>query len=106
MKFVFAYICFDNCETSRLVKFRHPVSGVDCELHVVVTPSDGRYLGRSILHLLDVLDVPGQSVRSHFLDNGGNSNLNCMMAALFCLLSSYGRYLAFWDLENMSYLGR
>ena len=54
----FSYHCFDNCETSRLVKFRHPVSGADCELHVVVAPSDGGDLGRSILHLLDVLDVP------------------------------------------------
>ena len=56
----FSYICFDNCETSRLVKFRHPVSGADCELHVVVAPSDGRDLSRSILHLLDVLDVPAK----------------------------------------------
>ena len=61
MTFVFSYHCFDNCETSRLVKFRHPVSGADCELHVVVAPSDGGDLGRSILHLLDVLDVPDQS---------------------------------------------
>ena len=96
---MFSYHCFDNCETSRLVKSKHPVSGADCELHVVVTPSDGRDLGRSILHLLDVLDVPGQSQGSLFLDNWGNSNLNCMMAALFCLLSirllNYRRYLAF-----------
>ena len=96
LTFVFSYI---SCETSRLVKSRHPVSGADCELHIVVAPSDRRDFGRSILHLLDVLDVPGQSVRGHFLDNGGNSNLNCMMTALFCLLSfrllNYGRYLAF-----------
>ena len=69
MTFVFACICFGNCETSRLVKFRHPVSGADCELHVVVTPSDGRYLGRSILHLLDVLDVPGRGEEITLLDN-------------------------------------
>ena len=66
MTFVFSYICFDNCETSRLVQFRHPVSGADCELHVVVAPSDGGDLGCSILHLLDVLDVPGQRVGCYF----------------------------------------
>ena len=70
MKFVSSYICFDNCETSRLVKFRHPVSSADCELHVVVAPSDGGDLGRSILHLLDVLDVPGQSQGSLFWTMG------------------------------------
>ena len=82
------------------MKFKHPVSGADCELHVVVAPSDGGDLGRSILHLLDVLDVPGRGEEKvTFLDNWGNSNLNCMMAALFCLLSirllNFGRYLAF-----------
>ena len=57
--------------TSRLVKSRHPVSGADCELHVVVTPSDRRDLGRSILHLLDVLDIPDQRGGGHLFGQWG-----------------------------------
>ena len=51
-----------HIEKNKMIKRKSladPVRSADCKLHVVVAPCYGRYLGCTVLHLLDVLDVPG-----------------------------------------------